>query len=225
MSDESAQEAEKPKVVDVKAAEGRPSLGFNHEQNVRLAVESGKVKDTRPLVAFLYDLVRDRLPLGTVETMVREQFEPQNPYVDKEPDSYQFTNGWLAKYAQDVADRLVPMPEFHADFFNAMDQAGLAPVPTCKGWRKVGENLHVYLEFQLHREYGDMIVVKATGLAKDTTLSNTAPVVVPPMKFEKCDGELLATERVDWFFRNIMDKAYDAAEVWFRKQLEEKPAS
>ncbi len=62
---------------------------------------SGEVRDSRPLVAFLYDLMRDRLPVGVVETLVQ-----QNTGLDPADDEFVFTNGFLAKYAQDIANRL-----------------------------------------------------------------------------------------------------------------------
>ncbi len=230
MSDEEAVPVEKGN-VEVKEAEPRGIGGFNHDQNVRLAIESGKVGDRRPLVGFLYDLLRDHVQPGTVEGMVRRQFEPHNPFDDK-IDSYSFTNGWLAKYAQDIAARLTKEDSLHTAFVDAADQAGLAQVPMCKGWRKgtavdaksdpVLPPVYVYLEFRIERQ-ADLVVVTATGEAKDVTLPNTASVTVPPMRFEKVEGELLAIERVDWLIRNIMDKAYDAAEQWFRNYLKEKP--
>lgn len=61
---------------------------------------SGEVNDSNRLVWFLYDLMRDHLPAGTVEKLV----------VDLEKvdaDTAEFSNGWLAQYAQDVAARLV----------------------------------------------------------------------------------------------------------------------
>lgn len=47
-------------------------------------------------MSFLYQLMRDELPPGKVEGIVRDCQEPDVLY----------TNGWLAKYAQDLAERL-----------------------------------------------------------------------------------------------------------------------
>lgn len=48
------------------------------------------------LTSFLYDLLRDHLPSGTVENLVREASEPDVSYA----------NGYLALYAHDLANRL-----------------------------------------------------------------------------------------------------------------------
>ena len=62
-----------------------------------LRQRSGTVTINSKLVSFLYDLMRDHLPPGTVEELVRaSEDEPEVTY----------TNGWLAKYAEDLANRL-----------------------------------------------------------------------------------------------------------------------
>lgn len=66
------------------------------EQNKLLRIRSGEVNIHSKLTSFLYDLIRDHLPAGTVESLVREAQEPD----------VQYTNGWLAKYAEDLALRL-----------------------------------------------------------------------------------------------------------------------
>ncbi len=53
-----------------------------------------------PLVAFLYELMRDHVPTGIVEGIVNQ---------DQSPDPlpvYVLTNGYLAEYAENVAGRL-----------------------------------------------------------------------------------------------------------------------
>lgn len=67
------------------------------QENVALRERSGAIESKDQLVAFLYDLMRDHLPIGTVETLVRGQ---------KGYKSFTFTNGWLAKIAEDMANRL-----------------------------------------------------------------------------------------------------------------------
>lgn len=57
---------------------------------------SGKVMIENKLVSFLYTLMRDYLPVADVETLV------QNSH--SEPTLY--TNGWLARYAEDLANRI-----------------------------------------------------------------------------------------------------------------------
>lgn len=68
---------------------------------LELRIVSGQVDDDRDLVAFLYLLGRDHLPLGAIEEAARLQ-------VGQYPASRQFTNGHLARWAQGLADRLVP---------------------------------------------------------------------------------------------------------------------
>lgn len=65
-------------------------------QNRELRERSGKVDvHGDRLTSFLYDLLRDHLLPGQVERLVR----------DAAPDC-QYTNGHLARYAKDLADRL-----------------------------------------------------------------------------------------------------------------------
>lgn len=71
-------------------------LGRLKDENIRLRERSGAVTDDRKLVSFLYELLRDHLPAAKVEALVRASQE--TPVT--------FTNGYLAQYAQDVANRL-----------------------------------------------------------------------------------------------------------------------
>lgn len=59
---------------------------------------SGGVVSSDPLVAFLYTLMRDHLPVGGVEVLIRDAS-------DKEVETT-YTNGWLARIAEDQAARL-----------------------------------------------------------------------------------------------------------------------
>ncbi len=61
---------------------------------------TGRVHDARPLVAFLYLVMRDRMPTGEVERLVEESLEDCS-------DGAEFINGSLATYAQSIADRLL----------------------------------------------------------------------------------------------------------------------
>lgn len=65
----------------------------------RMREASGEVRSEDPLVSFLYQLCRDHLPVGAVESIVDDV---QN----EGGDEVLYTNGWLAAYAQDVANRL-----------------------------------------------------------------------------------------------------------------------
>lgn len=65
-------------------------------QMKELRKASGGVKDNTRLVSFLYDLMRDHLPAGTVQRLV----------MDAQELPVEFTNGYLAKYAKYLAKRL-----------------------------------------------------------------------------------------------------------------------
>jgi hypothetical protein len=66
------------------------------EDNDAVRKRSGSVNINSKLVSFLYQLMRDHLPAGEVERLVRES---------EDPDVF-YTNGWLANYAEDLANRL-----------------------------------------------------------------------------------------------------------------------
>lgn len=67
------------------------------EKNKALRARSGEVEINSHLVSFLYELMRDHLPPGTIESIVRASEDEPN---------IKYTNGWLATYAQDLANRL-----------------------------------------------------------------------------------------------------------------------
>lgn len=62
----------------------------------KLRERSGCIISDDPLVSFLYELMRDYLTPGTIEEMMLD--------IDKVPVA--FSNGWLASYAIDLANRL-----------------------------------------------------------------------------------------------------------------------
>lgn len=57
---------------------------------------SGRFYTYNPLISFLYELMRDHVPTGVVENVLKHSMET--------PCS--MTNGWLGMYADDVAARL-----------------------------------------------------------------------------------------------------------------------
>lgn len=76
-------------------------------QNDAMRIMSGKACDSGALVTFLYLLMRDSLPIGAVEQKASEATIAAERCVDEGPESaVQFTNGWLARYAKDMAYRL-----------------------------------------------------------------------------------------------------------------------
>lgn len=67
------------------------------ERLKRLKDNSGNVVGTSPLVSFLYTLMRDHLTPGKVEEILQECLYN---------GEFHYSNGWLAKYAEDVAVEL-----------------------------------------------------------------------------------------------------------------------
>lgn len=57
---------------------------------------SGHIERDSKLISFLYELMRDHLPPGVVEKLVQ----------DSQVSECLYTNGWLALYAEDLANRL-----------------------------------------------------------------------------------------------------------------------
>lgn len=68
------------------------------EENDRMRNASGNVKDDDPLVCFLYYLARDHLANGIIEEVLNIStfYNVIGAY----------TNGWLARWAQDARNRL-----------------------------------------------------------------------------------------------------------------------
>lgn len=59
-------------------------------------------KQNNRLVGFLYDLMRDHLPVGVVEKLVREN--------ERNDGAVCYSSGHMKGYAQEVAGRLAPPP-------------------------------------------------------------------------------------------------------------------
>ncbi len=72
-------------------------MTLKDEANDNLRESSGGVQINSKLVSFLYELMRDHLPAGTVEKIVRASEGESNVV---------YTNGWLAQYAEYLANRL-----------------------------------------------------------------------------------------------------------------------
>jgi ribA/ribD-fused uncharacterized protein len=69
------------------------------QHNFEMRQRSGHVDSQDPLVSFFYILLRDHLPAGVVEGILRE-------HVLIEDKDAQFCNGWVADYAKDIVKRL-----------------------------------------------------------------------------------------------------------------------
>lgn len=72
---------------------------FVREEMSELRRRSGTVRSDSKLVAFIYELLRDHIPLATIEECVLNSTGPDT-------EEFTFTNGYLAEYAKDVARRL-----------------------------------------------------------------------------------------------------------------------
>ena len=66
--------------------------------NTQMFDRSGSIVITDNLVSVLYTLMRDEIPPGKLEAIVRD--------IESHDKTIQYTNGWLALYAKDLADRL-----------------------------------------------------------------------------------------------------------------------
>ena len=60
---------------------------------------SGQVSSSDPLVIFLYVLLRDHVTPGHIEELMKTNLNHNG-------EVCQFSNGWLATYAMDIASRL-----------------------------------------------------------------------------------------------------------------------
>jgi hypothetical protein len=69
-----------------------------NRNNRNLREVSGTVTYSDPLTSFLYQLMRDELPAGIVEKIVRD--------IVNEPEECLYTNGWLAQYANNLSEEL-----------------------------------------------------------------------------------------------------------------------
>lgn len=99
-------ELESKGVLDFEMSEMDRILGWflyvERKKIVKLRIdllreESGYFRSKDPLVCFLYDVMRDHLPVGVVEKLVLENVHGLDCL---------FSNGFLAKYAENLAREL-----------------------------------------------------------------------------------------------------------------------
>lgn len=68
-------------------------------------------RTTSPLVSFLYELMRDQVPTGVVERIVGMDEDVRMAHQDEDgPFEFVLSNGHLARYAEEVAERLTAQP-------------------------------------------------------------------------------------------------------------------
>ena len=70
----------------------------SQKRNDKLREVSGNIVFNDALTSFLYELIRDHLPAGVVEEIVRNSVNNTEVL---------FTNGWLAKYSNNLAEELL----------------------------------------------------------------------------------------------------------------------
>lgn len=173
------------------------------EEADALRDRSGNVWDTRPLVGLLYDLLVRRVPAGDLEDLVRESLGHKG---------FEFTNGWVARYAQDLAGRLLPGDDIEQAWGEA--SRDLKRVPSCEGWREV-DGVHVFLRFQLLR-VADKLRVVAEGRCRRAGEAPVLHDLEVRIEIEKMEQELFACGDLRQFFGSyVIDQAYAlAAAKW-----------
>ena len=77
----------------------------------RMRIASGSVKSKDPLVCFLYLLLRQGLPFGEIEDLIDQSIAATNSEKMIGESFFVFTNGWAARHAEDMANRLNPNSE------------------------------------------------------------------------------------------------------------------
>lgn len=184
---------------------GHPrSVGPAETECDRLRDRSGRVTDRRPLVGLLYELLRDHVPPSVLEELVRDQIDMQ----------FDFSNGWMALYAQDLASRLSDVDNIENAFSDAC--RSLTRVPTFEGWRK-GERGYIYLRISMTRQ-GDLIQFTVTGSCRRQ--ADDAPFDIGVIILEKTEQELYAYGDLAQFFSSyIVDQSFVLAEAkWIKSQ-------
>ncbi len=76
-------------------------VAFQQKDGARMRSASGKVNIDSRLVAFLYTLMRDEIAPGRLERIL------DNIEVAGNFPTVEYSNGWLALYAEDITDRLL----------------------------------------------------------------------------------------------------------------------
>lgn len=71
-------------------------------ENERLIATIGSRTTSDPMVAFLYELLRDHVQPGVMQQVMQNSRQP----FDASDDTWVLSNGYLAKYAEYVAESL-----------------------------------------------------------------------------------------------------------------------
>jgi len=115
---------------------------------------SGSVTSDDPMVGFLYDLMRDYVQPGDIERAVEN-----NLY----RDTYTFSNGWLAKYAEDVVKTLTKKPDDELDVGDTVTLISGGPMMTIYSKNNLEYTCVWFVNNELAKEWfskGSLILVK-----------------------------------------------------------------
>lgn len=63
----------------------------------KMRIKSGSINGKGLAQAFFYDLIKKYIPPGHIESIINENLDAHD---------FEYTNGWLAKYAEYIAERL-----------------------------------------------------------------------------------------------------------------------
>lgn len=89
-------------VLERLTAKRERDRAIQDSRNGAIRSASGDVNmDNDPLVTFLYILMRDDVPPGRIEEVLMSHVMQHEP-----DEQVQFTNGWLARYAENIATLL-----------------------------------------------------------------------------------------------------------------------
>lgn len=82
---------------DIKILDDGPAIQLG-TPNDPIRIRSGSVTSDDPLVSFFYVLIRDHVTPGIIEEVIKR--------ARVDGGENEFSNGWLATYAKDIASRL-----------------------------------------------------------------------------------------------------------------------
>lgn len=129
------------------------------------------------LTTFLYILMRDYLPAGTVEKIMSEHVD-----LITDTNEAQFSNSHLQKIAEDVAHRMKPMGidlENETKMKEALHilEAGLEIIETTTSPNEYGHHPKdgAYLAYEMSKKLGNKIFSHHHGLLRDVLLTQLSP--------------------------------------------------
>lgn len=115
------------------------------KMNKELRDASGRISSSKKLVSFLYDLGRDHLPLGKIQQLVQ----------DAQKTPVEFSNGWLAQYAEAAAEALEDPEEENENLVAAIAAYERASMIIGDMPKQTGKACRMALEAHQGQRYGD----------------------------------------------------------------------